>query len=119
MQEQRILILGKDQTLLALRKRIFKMRGFAVATSSDPAAAFADITLGKFALVLFTDIPELRRNALAAIIKGQRPEVLIVMLYAHPGEQDGLADAFLSSLETPAVLLETVATLLQNGRDSS
>ena len=93
--QKQILILGQDGTLLALRKKIFKMRGFSVATMSNPAAALDNIMLGKFALVLLAaDIPELRRNALAGIIKGKRPEIPLVMLYAQPAERDGLADAF-------------------------
>jgi len=112
-----LLCIDDEETGLKLRKLLFEREGHQVLTAADGTSG---IDLFKTqpidAVILDYRMPEMDGAAVAEKLKELRPAVPIIMLSGEnnvPKEAKQTVDAFITKGESPAVLLETTASLLQ------
>jgi PAS domain S-box-containing protein len=112
-----LLCIDDEDNGLKLRKLLFERQGHQVLTASDGPTG---IDLFKArpvdAVILDYRMPNMDGAAVAERLKELRPAVPIIMLSGEndvPNAAKQSVDAFVTKGESPAVLLQTTASLLQ------
>jgi CheY-like chemotaxis protein len=100
-----VLCIDDRAEYLSIRKRLLESRGYSVLTATDGAAGIDIVRQGPVdAVVLDYHMPGMDGEAVAKVLKSERPDLPIVLLTGFP-------------YEVPKRLLSVVDAYVQKGQD--
>lgn len=106
-----VLSIGQDATLLLTRNQVLERAGYSVESYVNTAAAMRRFSDGDFdVVVLCHSVKREDRERLVAKMKASRPSAVLV--FVSDGEEAGVADVTVHSMDGPAVLLHSIAMRL-------
>jgi PAS domain S-box-containing protein len=112
-----LLCIDDEENGLKLRKLLFEREGHQVLTAPDGPTAIDIFKVQSIdAVIVDYRMPSMDGAVVAERLRELRPGVPIIMLSGEndvPNEAKQAVDAFVTKGESPAVLLETTASLLQ------
>lgn len=110
----RVLIYGRDTTLLMTRELILRRAGLDVCRTTDHTAATRILAAQPVhLLILCHTLRESERNAILSIAHSLQKDLKTLLLVANPSRYTaGDKDATLSTLDGPQTLLAAVCKLI-------
>lgn len=122
MDSPKILIVDDEETGLRVRQLVLEAEGFRVLAAKNGSEAL-EIVAREMPDAVITDhlMPGMDGVQVAREIKRKHSQIPIVMLSALQNQPDGAAevtDAFVVKGQAPAVLLDTIASLLRTDTHS-
>lgn len=118
MNDATILCLDDEPVGLAVRATVLRYAGYTVLAASSPEEAL-HILADQHVDIVISDylLQDCTGTQVAAAMKQIRPQIPILILSGLVELPEGMeyADCFLSKVEPPPVLLNTVAELLAQG----
>jgi len=109
-----VLCIDDDRAILAYERALLERSGYNVLTTASAQQGLTMAMLHQLdAVILDYHMPEMGGHDVAAVIKGCRPGILIVMFSASPIPEETLklVDAFVLKTDAVGQLLPTVAQL--------
>ena len=121
-KKELILCVDDEENQLAVRKLVLESKGYAVLTAPSGQQALVLLTQHPVDLVLSDHLmPGLTGAELARQIKGQKPELPVILISAVneiPADAAN-ADLFMSKLDGPIAMCENIAAILARAKDGS
>jgi CheY-like chemotaxis protein len=121
-KKELILCVDDEENQLAVRKLVLESKGYAVLTAPSGQQALVLLTQHPVDLVLSDHLmPGLTGAELARQIKGQKPELPVILISAVneiPADA-AYADLFMSKLDGPIAMCENIAAMLARTKDGS
>jgi CheY-like chemotaxis protein len=121
-KKELILCVDDEENQLAVRKLVLESKGYAVLTAPSGQQALVLLTQHPVDLVLSDHLmPGLTGAELARQIKGQKPELPVILISAVneiPADA-AYADLFMSKLDGPIAMCENIAAMLARTKDKS
>ena len=121
-KKELILCVDDEENQLAVRKLVLESKGYAVLTAPSGQQALLLLTQHPVDLVLSDHLmPGLTGAELARQIKGQKPELPVILISAVnelPADA-AYADLFMSKLDGPIAMCENIAAMLARTKDGS
>ena len=121
-KKELILCVDDEENQLAVRKLVLESKGYAVLTAPSGQQALVLLTQHPVDLVLSDHLmPGLTGAELARQIKGQKPELPVILISAVneiPADA-AYADLFMSKLDGPIAMCENIAAMLARVKNGS
>ena len=121
-KKELILCVDDEENQLAVRKLVLESKGYAVLTAPSGQQALVLLTQHPVDLVLSDHLmPGLTGAELARQIKGQKPELPVILISAVneiPADA-AYADLFMSKLDGPIAMCENIAAMLARAKGGS
>ena len=112
-----ILCIDDDDLALRVRKLVLASAGYSVLTAASGEAGLELFQQNRVDLVIADHFLSAKTGTeIAREMKGQKPEVPILIVSASAEKPSGLefADGFLAKGEAPDLLLDTIARLIKD-----
>ena len=110
-----ILCVDDNEALLLTRKLVLERNGYHIVTATDAEQARRLFSDEQFDLVILDYfLPGMRGDELCVEFRRSKPSVRVILISGTlPDDNDcGCADSFILKGESPALLLETIASLV-------